>query len=130
MRAYERFMRDAGKPIGTVVSIIIASLFLVWLLGGACNAALSKVAAREEYNEKCTMLGGYVTGIADSKFCIDATPVPGIVWGGSNTNTKTEKYQVTNDCLAVGGRILDLSSASSDKGCYTYTIFEELGAKP
>ena len=80
----------------------------------------------------CTLLGGHVAGIAGVYFCIDAMPVrrqdgTTIIWDARGTHT--EKYQTSSDCLTAGGKIIDLSPAENDKGCYIYTIFEELGAR-
>ena len=85
------------------------------------------VKVMKGFARDCTLLGGQVAGIAGVFFCIDAQVVPGVMWNAGDSNVK--KYQASNDCLAAGGRMIDLSPAENDKGCYTYTIFKELGAR-
>ena len=112
-------------PMWKAFLIGVAALFVILTgLSLAANIANEHL----EFKTRCMIeFNGQVTKIDGMTFCIDVQMVPEVVWVGGYGDKET--YRITNECNVAGGKILNLSSASHDRGCYTYTIYKELGAR-
>jgi len=75
MRAYERFLWDAGKPIGTTASIIMIVLFALWALGTVCGA-MAGSPSEQAWEQECKQIGitnevgSSTKGISGDKVCM------------------------------------------------------------
>jgi len=125
-RAYQSFLKDAGTPIGITISTIIACFFVFWILGAMCSAFKSD-PNHVAYQNACVLADGDVRKVDGAHVCVKLTPITEVRWH-SGLSTK-ESYEATQQCLALGGRIIDYSNNSYDTGCFRIEIIKELGAR-
>ena len=128
MRAYERFTRDAGKPIGWIFSIIMIILFVVWAVGLMCTPRTTEEKvlqdAKRAWNAECDRMGvGEVYDTERRKFsgqnyCVKITLI--------------EDYPIFDEsswrrgCTERSGEWQYYNSA---KACFKVEVIDSLGAR-
>lgn len=114
MKAYEEFLRDAGRPIGWLVVICVVLFggftFVRWIF--------STTPEHQEFAEVCTLRGGTVEKIAGNHFCAKVTAHPTIL--------EPDLSRYKSQCREAGGVP---KSRHMIGACYMFEIMPELGKR-
>lgn len=118
MKSYQKFLRDAGKPIGNIGAAIL-------IIFGAIQLGIFLFAVPEpdkEFAEACTLLGGTVQKIEYNHFCVTG----GLM--NSKDGFPASIPEWFEECKTRGG-VIETNSYAEDSYCMKYEIFIELGER-
>jgi hypothetical protein len=110
---------------------ITSTAFIAFVVGFSVTVGVRAILRENpthiEFAKECAVLDGRVQNLNGVTFCATIQTIPDVIY--LSTMSKKEKYELTHKCLAAGGQMFDFSRNDFDYGCYTFTIFKELGAR-
>lgn len=118
MKSYQKFLQDAGRPIGmagagALLGFVLIHLF-IFLFGVS--------EPDRKFAEACTLLGGTVQEIEHNHFCVTA----GLI--DSKDGFPASIPEWFEECKTRGG-VIETNSYAEDSYCMKYEIFTELGER-